>query len=75
MKFTFDREMMLSSFQPAAAVAPSRSPKPILQSVKLICTEGVIQATEERLRSVGEEWLQVLVLRQREQLCTGGPEL
>jgi len=48
MKFTFDRELMLTSFQPAAAVAPSRSPKPILQSVKLICDEStsVLMATD-----------------------------
>jgi DNA polymerase-3 subunit beta len=35
MKATFDREALLNSFQTAAAVAPSRSPKPILQNVKL----------------------------------------
>ncbi len=48
MKFSFDRELMLASFQPAAAVAPSRSPKPILQSVKLICDETtcVLMATD-----------------------------
>ena len=40
MKFTFDREKMLAAFQPAASVAPSRSPKPILQCVKLIGTEA-----------------------------------
>ncbi|MBA61756.1 MAG: DNA polymerase III subunit beta [Planctomycetaceae bacterium] len=40
MKFTFDREKMLAAFQPAASVAPSRSPKPILQCVKMIGTEN-----------------------------------
>jgi DNA polymerase-3 subunit beta len=35
MKVTCDREKLLSAFQTAAAVAPTRSPKPILQSVKL----------------------------------------
>jgi len=40
MKFTFDREKMLAAFQPAASVAPSRSPKPILQCVKMIGTES-----------------------------------
>ncbi len=35
MKITCDREKLFSAFQTAAAVAPSRSPKPILQNVKL----------------------------------------
>jgi DNA polymerase-3 subunit beta len=35
MKLTCDREKMLSAFQNASAVAPTRSPKPILQNVKL----------------------------------------
>lgn len=35
MKITCDREQLLSAFQTAAMVAPSRSPKPILQNVKL----------------------------------------
>ncbi len=35
MKITCDREKLLAAFQTAAAVAPSRSPKPILQNVKL----------------------------------------
>ena len=64
MKFTFDREMMLSSFQPAAAVAPSRSPKPILQSVKLICTEGesVLMATDTEVGvRIGVEGINVEV--------------
>lgn len=34
MKVTCNREKLLSAFQTAAAVAPSRSPKPILQNVK-----------------------------------------
>lgn len=34
MKVTCDREKLLAAFQTAAAVAPSRSPKPILQNVK-----------------------------------------
>ncbi len=48
MKFTFDREKMLAAFQPAASVAPSRSPKPILQCVKLIGTEtgATLMATD-----------------------------
>ena len=40
MKVTCDREKMLPAFQTAAAVAPARSPKPILQNVKLEVTEG-----------------------------------
>jgi DNA polymerase-3 subunit beta len=35
MKITCEREKLLSAFQTAASVAPSRSPKPILQNVKL----------------------------------------
>jgi DNA polymerase-3 subunit beta len=35
MKITCNREKLLSAFQTVAAVAPARSPKPILQSVKL----------------------------------------
>jgi DNA polymerase-3 subunit beta len=35
MKITLEREKFLSAFQTAAAVAPARSPKPILHNVKL----------------------------------------
>jgi len=35
MKFTCDREKLLHVFQTAASVAPARSPKPILQNLKL----------------------------------------
>ena len=35
MKITCERDKLLAAFQTAAAVAPSRSPKPILQNVKL----------------------------------------
>lgn len=35
MKLTCEREKLLHAFQTAAAVAPTRSPKPILQNVKL----------------------------------------
>ena len=35
MKVTCDREKLLHAFQTAASVAPARSPKPILQNVKL----------------------------------------
>jgi DNA polymerase-3 subunit beta len=35
MKLTCDREKLLHAFQTAASVAPTRSPKPILQNVKL----------------------------------------
>ena len=35
MKVTCEREKLLAAFQTAATVAPSRSPKPILQNVKL----------------------------------------
>jgi DNA polymerase-3 subunit beta len=36
MKFTCERDKILAAFQTAATVAPSRSPKPILQNVKLV---------------------------------------
>jgi len=39
MKFTCERDKILSAFQTAATVAPQRSPKPILQNVKLIVGE------------------------------------
>ncbi len=35
MKLTVEREKLLHAFQMAAAVAPTRSPKPILQNIKL----------------------------------------
>ena len=35
MKLTCERAKFLSVFQPAASVAPTRSPKPVLQNVKL----------------------------------------
>src|SRR5271170_5203547 len=35
MKIQCEREKLLRDFQTAAAVAPSRSPKPILQNLKL----------------------------------------
>jgi DNA polymerase-3 subunit beta len=38
MKVLCDRERLLHAFQTAASVAPSRSPKPILQNVKLEAT-------------------------------------
>jgi DNA polymerase-3 subunit beta len=43
MKVTVDREKFLAAFQTAGAVAPTRSPKPILQNVKLEIADG--QAT------------------------------
>ena len=39
MKFTCERDKILAAFHTAATVAPSRSPKPILQNVKLIVGE------------------------------------
>lgn len=48
MKIEINREEFLSIFQTAAAVAPSRSPKPILQNVKLIAesSSATILATD-----------------------------
>src|SRR3990172_8220267 len=43
MKATCERDKLLHAFQMAASVAPSRSPKPILQNVKLeVSMEGAI---------------------------------
>jgi len=48
MKLICDREKLLHVFQTAASVAPARSPKPILQNVKLEVTEedGVLMGTD-----------------------------
>lgn len=48
MKIVCDREPLLSAFQTAAMVAPSRSPKAILQHVKLEVTEqgATLMATD-----------------------------
>ena len=48
MKIRCDREKLLTAFQTAAMVAPSRSPKPVLQNVKIIAAESstVLMATD-----------------------------
>ncbi|MBS0209299.1 MAG: DNA polymerase III subunit beta [Planctomycetes bacterium] len=48
MKVTCDREKLLAAFQVAAAVAPSRSPKPILSNVKFEVTadSAILMATD-----------------------------
>jgi DNA polymerase-3 subunit beta len=48
MKVTCDREALLAAFQTAAAVVPARSPKPILQNIKLEVTEkgAILLATD-----------------------------
>jgi len=48
MKITCDREKLLAAFQTAATISPTKSPKPVLQSVKLRVTEdsAVIAATD-----------------------------
>ncbi len=48
MKITGNREKLLAAFQTASSVAPARSPKPILQNVKLEATSGrvVLLATD-----------------------------
>jgi len=48
MKVICVREKMLQAFQTAASVAPTRSPKPILQNVKLEATKdgGTLLATD-----------------------------
>lgn len=42
MKISCDREQLLHAFQIVASVAPSRSPKPILQNVKLEATGDTV---------------------------------
>jgi DNA polymerase-3 subunit beta len=51
MKATFDREKLLTAFQLAATVAPTRSPKPILSNVKLEVTaeQAIVMATDLEL--------------------------
>lgn len=48
MKIKINRESFLRVFQIAAAVAPARSPKPILQNIKLDVTKsgGILTATD-----------------------------
>ena len=48
MKITCEREKLLEAFQTVAAVAPNRSPKPILQNVKLDVTKDrtLLMATD-----------------------------
>ena len=40
MKLVCEREPLAAAYQTAAAVAPTRSPKPILQNVKLTAADG-----------------------------------
>ncbi len=42
MKISCDREQLLHAFQTVASVAPNRSPKPILQNVKLEVSEDQV---------------------------------
>ena len=48
MEIEINREDFLSVFQTAATIAPTRSPKPILQNVKLVAetNETTILATD-----------------------------
>lgn len=51
MKITCNRELLLSSFQTAATIAPSRSPKPILQNIKIEARKDktILMATDMEL--------------------------
>lgn len=51
MKIACNRESLLSSFQTAATIAPSRSPKPILQNVKIEAKkeQTILMATDMEL--------------------------
>src|SRR5690606_12995291 len=42
MNIVCNREKLLAAFQMAASVAPSRSPKPILQNVKIEARDGTV---------------------------------
>jgi len=48
MKLTCERESLLAAFQTAAAVVPTRSPKPILQNIKLEVSDSgaILLATD-----------------------------
>jgi DNA polymerase III subunit beta len=48
MKVTCEREKLLHAFQTAASVAPARSPKPILQNLKLDVSQdkGILMGTD-----------------------------
>jgi DNA polymerase-3 subunit beta len=48
MKVTCDRETLLAAFQTAASVVPTRSPKPILQNIKLEVSDAgaILLATD-----------------------------
>ena len=48
MKIVCDREKLLGAFQTAATVAPSRSPKPILQNIKMTVSDqgAMVMATD-----------------------------
>ena len=43
VKISCDREQLLQAFQTVATVAPARSPKPILQNVKLDVNEAGVE--------------------------------
>ena len=45
MKVVCDREKLLGAFQTVAAIAPARSPKPILQNVKIDATSDRVTLT------------------------------
>ena len=51
MKITCNREQLLGSFQTAATIAPARSPKPILQNIKLEARKDrtILMATDMEL--------------------------
>ena len=40
MKIICNREKLLSAFQIAAGIAPTRSPKEVLNNIKIDATEG-----------------------------------
>ena len=42
MKIVGERDQLLGAFQTAATVAPSRSPKPILQNIKLVAEKDLV---------------------------------
>lgn len=50
MKITCDREELSTAFHTAAMVAPSKSPKPILQNVMIDASDGqvTLMATDRK---------------------------
>ena len=72
MKIVSDREQLLAAFQTAALVAPSRSPKTILKSVKFDVVEGVVVLMATDMEMGIRIEVPGLELREPGKLCRAG---